>query len=104
MTRIIFAIFFSVIFLSVMAVPTIMYVFGDDIKISAVWDANEEENKSNEILKDFKIEVVQLKNNLDLIFNLNSKRTTPFYPRIYRSLNLTLHSPPPEFLLSLSKV
>lgn len=93
-TRIAF--FLSLIFISFVVTPTILFAFDKDFDLTIAIDLNEEENKGNEINKLLEFDDFEIKygNNHTLAEENNSNFS--FYTLTYKSIQVSLHSPPPD--------
>ena len=91
------AIFFSVLFMTLIMAPTILTVAEADYDIAIFMDTNEEEEKKgNESLKDIKIKIIQSWNGHDLLGYDEISSLHDFYSNRYNSQFKELISPPPE--------
>ncbi len=100
MNKNLLAIFFSLLFLTLILAPTIVLVVDSSIDISFVYDmSEEEEEKGNEnskefekLVVDFDVEVITLHTSEDL-------GDIGFTFKSYQKPHLNLISPPPESIL-----
>lgn len=91
------ALFFSILFMSVLVVPSIMTMADTDFDVAIFIDTNEEEEKKgNESLKDIEIKIIQSIEKLDLLTSDELNSLHDFYSNRYNSEFKELTSPPPE--------
>lgn len=97
MLRNICSIFLSLIFLALLAAPTIISLVDDSVDISVFYSTSEEEEKGSETSKTFKVVFNnQIGNNADFLFT-KSINHHGYYFKKYPKPHLNLISPPPEF-------
>ena len=89
------SIFFTILFLGIITVPSIIIAFDDSVDVSVFYSLSEEEEEN----KNLNLVCFQedLDNNQSEI--LNSKNHLGYYYKNYPKPHLNLISPPPEFIL-----
>nr|WP_321234734.1 hypothetical protein [uncultured Psychroserpens sp.] len=99
MSRNLLAIFFSIFFLSLTTVPTIVMVVDSSIDVSIFFDiSEEEEEKESKKNKEFEVFVIDLDTELEDLKSTNSKEDLAYKFKTYPKPHLNLISPPPEFI------
>ena len=97
MFRNIGSILLSLIFLALLAAPTIISLVDDSVDISVFYSTSEEEEKSSETSKTFEVVFNNLTgNDADFSFT-KSINHHGYYFKTYPKPHLNLISPPPEF-------
>jgi len=94
------AIFFSLLFVTLVTAPTIALVMDADYDVSILLETNEEEEKEGkESLKDIEVKVLQIlqKSSSDILSSQIS--ILGFYSNTYSSAHKELVSPPPEYYI-----
>lgn len=98
MYKSIVAIFFSLLFVTLLTAPTIVLVIDADYDVSILLETNEEEEKEGkESLKDIEVKVLQIaqKSSSDILSSKTS--ILGFHSNTYSSTHQELLSPPPEY-------
>ncbi len=91
------SIFLSLIFLALLAAPTIILLVDDSVDISVFYSTSEEEEKSSETSKTVEVVFNNLTgNDADFSFT-KSINQHGYYFKKYPKPHLNLISPPPEF-------
>lgn len=87
------AIFFTVLFMAIIATPTVIIVLDDTIDISVFYSISEEEEKN-------KLELVYLetKEEGNSFIDFLKRKKTAYYFKKYPKPHLNLISPPPDFI------
>lgn len=99
MNKNILAIFFSIVFVSLITAPTLLVLLDDSIDISLIYDiSEEEEEKSSEKNKELEVFVVEFPSELNGYKTSKSKAHTEQAFKTYPKPHLNLISPPPEFI------
>ena len=92
------AVFFLLIFTSLISAPTVLMVIDDSIDISCFYTINEEEEeKGHEIIKEGKMFYNESVNISDYIKGINELKEYVYFFKSYPKPHLNLISPPPEF-------
>lgn len=100
MSRTKLAIFFSIVFLSLVTVPTILMVVDSSIDVSVFYDiSEEEEEKESEKNKELEVFVVDIASELEGINSDYNQLALGYKYKTYPKPHLNLISPPPEFIL-----
>ena len=99
MFRNIGSIFLSLIFLALLAAPTIISLVDDSVDISVFYSTSEEEEKSSETSKTFEVVFNKLTGNDADFSYAKSMNHHGYYFKKYPKPHLNLISPPPEFYL-----
>lgn len=100
MSKNILAIFFSIVFISLITAPTILVLIDDSIDLSLIYDiSEEEEEKGSEKNKELEVFVVELHPELNDFTLSKNKADTEHAFKTYPKPHLNLVSPPPEFIL-----
>lgn len=94
MNKTVYALFFTLLFASLLVVPSIMAAVTDTYDISVLVNSSEEEEKH---AKDFEIKPPILERIENRIFS-NMTKLEKSYCKNYNSLTKELILPPPEFL------
>jgi len=90
------AFFLSLIFISITITPTILFSYDSDIDYAMAIDLNEEENKGNELNKLFEIDVFEIKYDYNHLLSSENNSNFSFYSITYKSIQVSLNSPPPD--------
>jgi len=90
------SIFFTVLFLGIISVPSIIVVIDDSINISLVPSTSEEE-KGNEKHVDIEVFVSKGKANESYLALDSSENNLGYYNKKYPKPHLNFISPPPQF-------
>nr|WP_321247019.1 hypothetical protein [uncultured Psychroserpens sp.] len=99
MNKSLLAIFFSLLFLSLIIAPTIIMAIDDSIDISFVYDiSEEEEEKGKEGNKEFKKFVVDLDDEDESFMSSENEQNLEYTFKTYPKPHLNLIFPPPEFI------
>ncbi len=94
------AIFFSLLFVTLIAAPTIVVVMGADYDVSILIDSNEEEEKEGkESLNDTEVKVLQTSQKSSSEVASSKTSILEFYSNKYSSTYTELLSPPPEYFI-----
>jgi len=91
------AVFFSLLFVTLITAPTVVLAMDSDYDVSILLETNEEEEKEGkESLKDIEVKVLQIlqKSSSDILFSDIS--ILGFHSNKYSSAHKELLSPPPE--------
>ena len=97
MSRNIGSVFLSLIFLALLAAPTLISLVDDTIDISVFYSTSEEEEKGSETSKTFEIVFNRITGNDAAFLFTNSINHPGYYFKKYPKPHLNLISPPPEF-------
>ncbi|WP_299223079.1 hypothetical protein [uncultured Psychroserpens sp.] len=99
MNKTIIAIFFSILFVSLIAAPTIIIAIDDTADVSYFYSTTEEEeNKSDEKNKEIDVLLSESNTGLESWFILNTDNHMAYRFKNYPKPHLNLISPPPEFI------
>jgi len=90
------SVFFSIVFLLLIAAPSLVLVVEDVIDISLIVDINEEENTEKESKINLEIEVYHKQNVSSTFAENECNSASDYYVRFYGKQYKKLHSPPPE--------
>ncbi|WP_460220196.1 hypothetical protein [Psychroserpens sp. MEBiC05023] len=94
------AIFFSLVFLTLTIVPTIIHIVDSSIDVSLLCDiSEEEEEKESEKNKEFEVFVIEFDNEAEDIDTVYKQLASCYSFKTYPKPHLNLISPPPEFIL-----
>ncbi len=94
--RSIVSVFFSFIFLLLIAAPSLVLIVEDSLDISFIIDINEEENTEKKSKKNLELDVFHKSDLVETCINPENKHIPEYYFRSYGKLYKKLHSPPPE--------
>lgn len=94
--RSIISLFFSFIFLLLIAAPSLVLVVENSYGISIIIDINEEENTEKESKNNLEIDVFQTHGITETYLDSENRIISEYYFRSYGKLYKKLHSPPPE--------
>ena len=95
------AVFFSILFISLLIVPTVVSLVDDTQDITFFLDINdEEENKGKKSKKEIETElkVQHPDSSLYILDGIQQSKNIRFYSKIYASEYPKISTPPPEFL------
>jgi len=96
MTKSNIAIFFSIIFMTLIVVPSVLSLINKDFEISVYLDANEEESKSFETDKTLELIVDNFNNSSQPFKEITRSMPISYRFKTYAKAHLNLISPPPE--------
>jgi len=92
------AIFFSLLFVTLITAPTIAMALGAEYDVSILLDSNEEEEKEGkESLNDIEVKVLQISQKPSSDVASSETSILGFYSNKYSSTHTELLSPPPEY-------
>lgn len=92
------AVFFSILFMCLIAGPSILVAVKDNASNCIILDSNSEETKGNESIKILDVEVLQVQDNYLASRIYSQNASTHFYSGHYTSFSLSQNYPPPEAL------
>ena len=98
MIRLLAAYFFSFTLLLSIAAPAYMSLTNELYEMAVVDLGEEEENKSEESVKDIEVIIYYSLNTSSLYIGLNKKKSISFYSMNYSSHYQKQTSPPPELI------
>jgi len=90
------SVFFSFIFLLIIAAPTLLLVAEDSLDVSFIIDIGEEENTEKESKNNLEIDVFKTNELVETYLDSENTIFSEYYFRSYGKLYKKLHSPPPE--------
>jgi hypothetical protein len=99
MSRQVIAIFFSIIFVSLLVAPSIIALVDDSVDISVFYTSSEEEEKGNEKNKDLEKLFFDSPYPETVFSIFNPENELEYFFNAYSKPHLNIISPPPEVII-----